>query len=145
MISHVALHRGRHRTDHAPSADFETSPHPVYILREHAWTRPCTDGTVVVGADEEFFSRAGQIVYLDLPEEGDEIACEQRCARSIDASGLVQTSFRCPLSGTVVEINEEVYHDPRQSVRDPYGNGWLFRVAPEGRPGFRPGNSRHGR
>jgi glycine cleavage system H protein len=106
--------------------------HPVYMLREHAWTRPCADGTVVVGVDEDFLNRAGQIVYLDLPEEGDEVARERRCARSIDASGLVQTSFRCPLSGTVVEVNEELHRNPWETVRDPYGNGWLFRVAPAG-------------
>jgi len=97
---------------------------------EHAWVSPQPDGTVVIGADGKFFEEAGDIVFCDLPLEGAEILKGQRCARTIDSTGLTQKPFHCPLSGTVVELNDKMIHDPWGTRKDPYGEAWLFRIAP---------------
>ena len=113
-----------------PGAGTET---PVWIARfhkEHAWASLEPDGTILVGADEEFFRDAGEVVFCDLPLPGDEVVEGRRCARTIDATGLVQTPFRCPVSGTVVQVNEAMEHDPWDARKAPYGDGWLFRIRP---------------
>lgn len=98
--------------------------------REHAWACMQPDGTVIVGADQDFFDEAGEIVFCDLPLQGDKVVKGQRCARTINTTGLIQRPFHCPLSGTVVEVNDKMEHEPWEARRDPYGEGWLFRIAP---------------
>lgn len=101
------------------------------VLRfEDAWASVQPDGTVVVGANDRFFEEAGDIVFCDLPFEGAQILKGQRCARTIDSTGLIQKPFHCPLSGTVIEVNESMEHEPWEVQKHPYGEGWLFRMAP---------------
>lgn len=97
---------------------------------EHAWASPQPDGTVVIGADVTFFEEAGDVVFCDLPLQGDNIARGQRCARTINSTSLIQKPFHSPLSGTVVAVNEKMEHEPWDAQRDPYGEGWLFRIVP---------------
>jgi DNA-binding response OmpR family regulator len=106
---------------------------PSAIFRspdEHAWVSPQPDGTALVGADSRFFEEAGEVVFCDLPLEGDEIVKGQRCARTIDTTSLIRKPFRSPLSGTVIEVNDKMEHEPWETQRDPYGEAWLFRIAP---------------
>ncbi len=97
---------------------------------EHAWAAPQSDGTVLVGADEEFFKEAGEILYCDLPIEGDRLDKGQRCVGSISSNRHVLKHLGSPLSGTVVEVNDKMEHEPWEIQSDPYGEGWLFRIAP---------------
>ena len=106
-----------------PSAIFRS-------LEEHTWVSPRTDGTFLVGADEQFFREAGEVVYCDLPPEGEKLVKGRRCARTIDSTSLVHRPFYSPLSGTVIEVNDRMEHEPWETQRDPYGEGWLFRIAP---------------
>lgn len=97
---------------------------------QHAWASPQPDGTVVIGADERFFEEAGEIVFCDLPLQGDRVVRGQSCARTVNATGLSQKPFHCPMSGTVFAVNRKMEHKPWESERDPYGDGWLFTIIP---------------
>jgi CheY-like chemotaxis protein/glycine cleavage system H lipoate-binding protein len=131
-----AIERGLDAKVHEPRPGAATATDRAGIQRhpsEHAWCRADPDGTVVVGADQEFFGAAGDVVFCDLPLQGDKLAEGQRCGRTIDSSGLIQKAFHCPLAGTVVAVNDKMLHEPWEAHRDPYGEGWLFRVAPSNR------------
>ena len=88
------------------------------------------DGTVLIGADEGFFEEAGDVVFCDLPYEGARVVKGKRCARTIDSTSLIRRPFFSPLSGTVVEVNEKMEHEPWEARRDPCGEGWFFRMTP---------------
>lgn len=99
--------------------------------RWHAWAAPQPDGSVVVGADEEFFRDPGEYVFGDLPHEGDEVVGGERFFATIYPWGLIQKRFHCPLTGVVVEVNHEMGQcGPWDNRKGPYGKEWLFRVAP---------------
>ncbi len=128
-----AVEKGLKRRRHAPTPRGEhttLAPEIRRFRREHAWAAARPDGTIVIGADEAFFRDAGEVVFCDLPLCGDKVVRGQRCARTIDAAGLVHKPFKSPLDGTVVEVNEKMEHEPRDARKDPHGKGWLFRIAP---------------
>jgi len=128
-----AIERGLDAKVHETRPEAATATDKAGVRRhpsEHAWSRDDADGTVVVGADEAFFEAAGDVVFCDLPLQGDKVAEGRRCGRTIDTSSLIQKPFHSPLSGTVVAVNDKMMHEPWEAHRDPYGEGWLFRVAP---------------
>jgi glycine cleavage system H protein len=75
----------------------------------------------------DFFQQeAGNVVYVDLPDEGDEIEQGEVC-------GKVQTrkwigKLVAPVSGEIVEVNEEVNDDNTIINKDPYGKGWVLVI-----------------
>jgi glycine cleavage system H protein len=78
----------------------------------------------------DFFQKAaGEVVYVDLPFEDDDVSQGETC-------GKVQSSkwigkLVAPVSGTIVEVNEELEGDSTLINKDPYGNGWIMVVEPE--------------
>lgn len=97
---------------------------------DHAWYAVQSDGTVLVGADEEFYVQAGEIVYCDLPFEYDSVVKGQVCVRTVNAGQTVRMKLRSPLSGTVVRINEKMMTQPWLAQKQPYAEGWLFAIVP---------------
>jgi glycine cleavage system H protein len=88
------------------------------------------DGTILVGANEDFYRETGLLVYCDLPFEYDNIVKAQACARMINAQGQKPWKFLSPLSGTVVKVNERMLTQPYLAQKDPYGEAWLFVMVP---------------
>ncbi len=85
-------------------------------------------GTATVGITEHAQSALGDIVFVELPEAGREVAAGEDCAvvESVKAASDVYT----PLSGRVSEANAALAGDPALINRDPAGEGWLFRLVP---------------
>jgi glycine cleavage system H protein len=73
----------------------------------------------------------GDIVFLELPAVGTAVVAGQVCGE-IESTKSVSELY-APVSGTVVEVNEAVTADPAVVNADPYGAGWLFKVAVESR------------
>ena len=69
----------------------------------------------------------GEVVYVELPEVGAQLTAGQVCGE-IESTKSVSELF-APVSGEVVQINEAAAADPALINSDPYGEGWLFRVA----------------
>lgn len=91
---------------------------------EHEWLAagsPATVGITDVAADA-----LGDIVYLELPAVGDEVAAGAVIGE-IESTKSVSELFS-PVSGTVVEVNQAAVDDPAVVNADPYGAGWLLRV-----------------
>ena len=104
----------------------ETSvPRELRYTREHEWVR--TEGeTAILGITDYAQTELGEIVYVELPEVGTEFqqAHEMATIESVKAA----TELYCPLSGKIVESNEEVVDDPGLINRDPYGDGWMVKI-----------------
>ncbi len=108
--------------------DYEL-PDELFYHSEHAWARLEDDGRVRVGMNDFFQAAAGEIVYVDLPFEDDDISQGETC-------GKVQSSkwvgkLVAPISGTIVEVNEELEGDSTLINSDPYGAGWIMVLEPE--------------
>ena len=101
-------------------------PDELYYHTEHSWAKLEGDGKVRIGMSDFFQQQAGNVVYVDLPDEGDEVEQGEVC-------GKVQTrkwigKLVAPISGEIIEVNEEVNDDNTIINKDPYGKGWVLVV-----------------
>lgn len=99
-------------------------PADLHYTVEHEWLKdgdPSTVGITAVAADA-----LGDIVYLELPKVGDEIAAGA-VVGEIESTKSVSELFS-PVSGTVTDVNQDAVDDPSLVNSDPYGAGWLLKV-----------------
>ncbi|MDH4073688.1 MAG: glycine cleavage system protein GcvH [Gammaproteobacteria bacterium] len=108
-------------------------PGDLLYTSEHEWLRREEDGTVTVGITDHAQSALGDLVYVELPEVGHEVEAggEMAVVESVKAASDVYA----PISGEVVAVNESLADDPEQINADPYGDGWIVRIAPTGDDG----------
>jgi glycine cleavage system H protein len=103
-------------------------PGDLRYTSEHEWLRPEEDGSVTVGITDHAQSSLGDLVYVELPEVGQELEAggEMAVVESVKAASDVYA----PVSGSVLEINTDLADDPEKINADPYGDGWIVRVQP---------------
>ncbi|KFZ30496.1 glycine cleavage system protein H [Pseudidiomarina salinarum] len=103
-----------------------TIPKELKYTATHEWVRNEGDGIYTIGLTEHAQDLLGDMVFVELPEvgsnvdTGDDIAV----AESVKAASDVYA----PITGEVVEINEELESSPESVNSDPYGDGWLFKI-----------------
>lgn len=102
----------------------------VYAIPENTWARLEPDGSVRVGMHPMFLDTIGHIGEIELPQKDDHLSQGQACVRVVDSRDRVHRLW-APVSGRISLVNEAVRHDLKPLARDPYGEGWLFTVAPE--------------
>ncbi len=102
-------------------------PDELYFHEEHSWAR-VEDGKVRVGMDDMFQKEAGDIVFVDLPDEGDDVEQGQVCGKIQSRKWIGKLC--APVSGEIVEINEDLEDDTTLINEDPYGKGWILVVEP---------------
>lgn len=103
------------------------NPEDCRYTQEHEWVR--MDGDVaVVGITSFAQEQLGDVVYVDLPPQGGSVTQNQPFG-SIDSVKTASDLFS-PLSGEVIEVNDQVSDDPALVNTDPYGGGWMIRVRP---------------
>jgi glycine cleavage system H protein len=101
------------------------SPVDLLYTKEHEWIR--IDGeTGVVGITDHAQKELGEVVYIELPKVGDKVKAGQTFG-SVESVKAVSELFT-PVSGEVVEINEEIGNAPEILNEDSYGQGWLIRI-----------------
>jgi glycine cleavage system H protein len=106
-------------------------PVELHYTNEHEWLRINGDAATV-GVTEYAVSSLGDIVFLQLPAVGQEIAAGEVCGE-IESTKSVSDLYS-PADGQVTEINEAAVADPAQVNSDPFGQGWLFRITLNGMP-----------
>lgn len=100
-------------------------PDELWYHKEHMWAK--VDGDLVTVGVTDFYQKlAGEISYIELPSEGDDISKD-------DVVGTVETGkwigkIYAPVSGTVDAINGEIDNEPSLPNQDPYGTGWLYKI-----------------
>lgn len=101
-------------------------PAELRYAASHEWVRPEGNGIFTVGITEHAQELLGDMVFLDLPDEGDQIAMgdDVAVAESVKAASDVYA----PITGEVLEVNEDLEDSPELVNSDPYGDGWLFKV-----------------
>ena len=89
---------------------------------------PRTRRLVTVGISDFAQQALGDVVYVELPQVGDEVnaGAEACVVESVKAAADVYA----PVSGTVVAVNEALEEAPEMVNQDPYGDGWFFKVEP---------------
>jgi glycine cleavage system H protein len=104
-------------------------PAELRYTRTHEWVRQLGDGTVQVGITDHAQGQLGDMVFVELPEVGASLSGGDDCA--VVESVKAASDVYAPVGGEVVAVNESVANSPEVVNRDPYGDGWLFRLRPE--------------
>ena len=100
-------------------------PSDIRYTKEHEWVR--LDGDIAtVGITDHAQEQLGEIVYIELPSIGEKVSKD-------DPFGVVESvkavsDIYAPVSGTVLEVNEDLAESPEVVNQDPYGDGWLIKV-----------------
>jgi glycine cleavage system H protein len=98
-------------------------PDDLYYHAEDSWAR--VDGTrVTVGMTDFFQKEAGDIVFVDLPEEEDEFSQGEVCGKIQSRKWIGR--LVAPVGGEILEINEDIEDDATLINQDPYGDGWIL-------------------
>jgi glycine cleavage system H protein len=100
-------------------------PDNLKYTKEHEWLR-IADGTAVVGITEYAQSELGDIVFIEFPEKGKTFS-QNDSIGTIEAVKTVADLY-APVSGEVVEINEELTENPSLVNQDPYDKGWMLKI-----------------
>jgi len=101
------------------------APDDLKYSKEHEWIRVDGD-TGVVGITDYAQSELGDVVYVELPQIGQELTSGEPFG-TIEAVKAVSELYS-PASGEVVEINDKLEGDPALVNQSPYGDGWMIRL-----------------
>ena len=95
----------------------------------HEWAREEDDGTVTVGITWHAQDLLNDIVYVELPEEGESV--EAGAEFGVVESVKSASDLYAPIAGEVVEVNEQLRNSPEKVNESPYGDGWMVRLQPD--------------
>ncbi|WP_371188738.1 glycine cleavage system protein GcvH [Thalassotalea maritima] len=101
-------------------------PSELKYASSHEWVRVEGDGTVTVGITEHAQELLGDMVFVELPEVGDEVAAgdDVAVAESVKAA----SDIYAPIGGEIIEVNEELEDSPELVNSDAFGDGWMFKI-----------------
>lgn len=102
-------------------------PSDLRYAASHEWARLEADGSVIVGISDHAQQALGDVVYVELPEVGGQLAAGQEAG--VVESVKAASDIYAPVSGEVIAINEALADSPEQVNSDPYGS-WFFRLRP---------------
>lgn len=103
-------------------------PDELRYTSDHEWIRVEEDGqTAVVGITDFAQSELGDIVFVELEQDGTELSREQAFG-TVEAVKTVSELFM-PVSGTLVAHNDEIEQNPELVNEDPYGRGWMVKIS----------------
>ncbi len=111
-------------------ADIEgfNMPDELHYHKEYAWVKLLDDGTVKIGMNDFYQKNSGDTTYIDLPFEGDDVEQGETCGKIQSAKWVGK--FVSPLSGEILEVNEDLEDDCTLINKDPYGEGWIMILKP---------------
>lgn len=104
------------------------TPSELKYASSHEWVRLEDDGTVTIGISDHAQEALGDVVFIELPEVGAELA-------AADEAGVVESvkaasDIYSPVTGEVIAINEVLEDEPETVNADPYHEGWFYKLRP---------------
>ena len=101
------------------------APPGLRYSKEHEWVA-AEESVATIGITDHAQEQLGEIVYIELPSIGEKVSKD-------DPFGVVESvkavsDIYAPVSGTVLEVNEDLAESPEVVNEDPYGDGWLIKV-----------------
>ena len=101
------------------------TPDDLLFTKEHEWVRIAGE-TGTIGISDHAQKELGEIVYVELPKPGAKFNARDIFG-NVESVKTVSDLY-LPVSGEIVEINEELGSAPEKVNEDPYGEGWLIRI-----------------
>ncbi len=93
---------------------------------DHEWIELKEEDEVVIGITDFAQEQLGDLVYIELPSIGDEISCGDNI--SVIESVKAASDLIAPVSGEVVDVNNQLEDEPELVSEDPMGEGWFIKV-----------------
>ncbi|MEP6816157.1 MAG: glycine cleavage system protein GcvH [Marmoricola sp.] len=106
-------------------------PSNLSYTAEHEWL-DLKAGTATVGVTAFATAALGDVVFVELPDVGAKVTSGESCGE-IESTKSVSDLY-APADGEVIAVNQAVIDDPALLNTDPFGEGWLFRLAITGSP-----------
>lgn len=103
-------------------------PGELKYTKTHEWLLINSDGSVTVGISDHAQELLGDMVYIELPEAETQLEAGAECA--VVESVKAASDVYAPISGKVIETNAQLADSPEVVNKDPYGEGWMFRIKP---------------
>ncbi len=101
-------------------------PADLHYTAEHEWVRRSGEDTVRIGITDFAQSALGDVVFVQLPDAGSEVAAGESFGE-VESTKSVSDLY-APVSGKVLAVNSELESNPQLVNSDPYGAGWLLDV-----------------
>jgi len=103
------------------------TPEDLHYAKTHEWVRLEKDGATV-GVTDHAQTELSDVVFVDLPKPGKKVNAGEVIAtvESVKAA----SDIYAPIAGEITEANAALSSDPGLINREPYANGWLFRIKP---------------
>lgn len=101
-------------------------PSELKYATSHEWVRNEGDGTVTIGITEHAQELLGDMVFVELPEVGESVSTgdDVAVAESVKAA----SDIYAPVSGEIIEVNEDLEDSPELVNSDAFGDGWMFKI-----------------
>ncbi|MGL4829137.1 MAG: glycine cleavage system protein GcvH [Vibrio sp.] len=96
------------------------------FTESHEWVRDNGDGTVTIGISEHAQEMLGDVVFVELPEIDAEIDAGDNF--SLVESVKAASDIYAPVTGVVIEVNEELQNSPELINKEPYDGGWIVKM-----------------
>ncbi len=101
-------------------------PSDLKYAKTHEWVRDEGDGTITVGITDHAQEQLGDLVFVDLPEEGDSVEAGADCA--VVESVKAASDIYSPVSGEIVAVNAALADSPEIVNESAFADGWMFKV-----------------
>ncbi len=98
----------------------------IKFSEDHEWVELKGDDLVVIGITDFAQEQLGDLVYVELPEVGDE--CSRGENISVIESVKAASDLVAPVSGTIIEVNSRLEDEPELVTEDSMGDGWFIKV-----------------
>ena len=101
-------------------------PEDLRYTDTHEWLRAGNGSTVRIGITSYAAEALGDVVYVNLPQVGEEVAADDACGE-VESTKSVSDVYS-PVSGVITSVNDLLDSAPETINADPYGDGWIFEV-----------------
>ena len=103
------------------------NPDNLFYTKEHEWVN-LKDNKAVIGITDYAQGQLGDVIFIEFPKVGQEINAGDVFGE-VEAVKTVSELY-APVSGTIIELNEELENSPDLVNNDPYGDGWIIKINP---------------
>ncbi len=106
--------------------EMSDTPSELRYAKSHEWVKSEGDGTVTIGITDHAQELLGDLVFVDMPEVGDNVEAGSECA--VVESVKAASDIYSPVSGEIIAVNEALDDAPETINDDAFGEGWIFKV-----------------
>ncbi|WP_067844008.1 glycine cleavage system protein GcvH [Amphibacillus sediminis] len=103
-------------------------PEDLNYSKEHIWLKKQEDQTIKIGITDHAQDELGDIVFVELPEPGDQLALDQTFG-SVESVKTVSELY-APVAGEVIEVNQSLEDEPELVNTSPFEKGWMVVIKP---------------